>query len=106
MSQKKMKFWFGGSSVTEDILTMNSVWRVSYCKLKVAVSGNRKLRVQRKMGNEFTMIPRTRKVKENLKIWDITTANVCSLQDYRSISKSEARRFPIPPVCQYLGSKS
>lgn len=56
LSQKKMKLWFGESSVTEDILTVNSVWRVSYCRLKVAMSGNRKLRVQRKMDSEFTII--------------------------------------------------
>lgn len=65
MSQKKMKFWFGESSVTEDILTLNSVWRVSYCKLKVAMSGNHKLRVQRKMDNEFTIIQVDTKDKES-----------------------------------------
>lgn len=51
--------------MTEDILTVNFVWRVSYCKLKVAMSGNCKLRVQRKMDNEFTIIQVDIKDKES-----------------------------------------
>ena len=38
--------------MTEDILTVNFAWRVSYCKLKAAISDNCKFRVQRKMDKE------------------------------------------------------
>lgn len=42
--------------MTEDILTVNFVWRVSSRKLKAAMSDNRKFRVQRRMDNEFNII--------------------------------------------------
>ena len=37
--------------MTEDILTVKFVWRVSSRKLKAAMSDNHKFRVQRRMDN-------------------------------------------------------
>ena len=63
LRKNEILIW-GEQNMTEDILTVNFAWRVSYCKLKAAISDNCKFRVQRKMDNEFNIIQVDTKDKE------------------------------------------